>query len=43
MEPLPKTWQKYLEQAGQLMSHIKTYDQQVYETQVEGDRIKIRV
>ena len=23
MEPLPKTWQKYLEHAGQLMSHIK--------------------
>jgi nitrite reductase/ring-hydroxylating ferredoxin subunit len=42
MEPLPKTWQNYMEQAGQLMSHIKTYDQQVYEIQVEGDRIKIR-
>ena len=25
MEPLPKTWQNYMEQAGQLMSHIKTY------------------
>ena len=43
MEPLPKTWQNYLEQAGQLMSYIRTYDQQVYEIQVEGDRIKIRV
>jgi nitrite reductase/ring-hydroxylating ferredoxin subunit len=43
MEPLPKTWQNYLEQAGKQMSHIKTYDQQVYEIQVEGDRIKIRV
>ena len=43
MEPLPKTWQNYLEQAGQLMSYIKTYDQHVYEIQVEGDRIKIRV
>ena len=43
MEPLPKTWQNYLEQAGQLMSYIKTYDQQVYEIQVEDDRIKIRV
>jgi nitrite reductase/ring-hydroxylating ferredoxin subunit len=42
MEPLPKTWQNYLEQAGQLMSYIKTYDQHVYEIQVEGDRIKIR-
>ena len=27
MEPLPKTWQKYLEYAGQLIFHIKTYDQ----------------
>src|ERR687895_1284655 len=24
MEPLPKTWQKYLYHAGQLMAHIKT-------------------
>ena len=43
MEPLPKTWQNYLEQAGQLMSYIRTYDQQVYEISVEGDRINIRV
>ena len=43
MEPLLKTWQNYLEHAGQLMSYIKTYDQQVYEIQVEGDRIKIRI
>ena len=42
MEPLPKIWQNYMEQAGQLMSHIKTYDQETYEIQVEGDRIKIR-
>jgi hypothetical protein len=40
--PLPKAWQNYMEQAGQLMSHIKTYDQETYEIQVEGDRIKIR-
>ena len=43
MEPLPKTWQKYLEHAGELVSHIKTYDQQVYQTQIEGGRVKIRV
>ena len=42
MEPLPKTWQKYLEQAGQLMSHIKTYDQERYEVKVEGDSIRIK-
>ena len=43
MEPLPKTWQKYLEHAGQLMSHIKTYDQEVYEVKVEGDSIRVRI
>jgi nitrite reductase/ring-hydroxylating ferredoxin subunit len=42
MEPLPKTWQKYMEYAGQLMSHIKTYDQEIYETKI-GDSIKIKV
>lgn len=43
MEPLPKTWQKYLEHAGELMSYIKTYDQQTYEVQVEGNVIKVRI
>jgi len=43
MEPLPKTWQNYLEQAGQLMSYIKTYDQQIYEIQVEDNKIKIKI
>jgi nitrite reductase/ring-hydroxylating ferredoxin subunit len=43
MEPLPKTWQNYLEHAGELMSYIKTYDQQTYEVKVEGNRIKIRI
>jgi nitrite reductase/ring-hydroxylating ferredoxin subunit len=42
MEPLPKTWQKYMEYTGQLMSHIKTYDQEIYETKI-GDSIKIKV
>ena len=43
MEPLPKTWQMYLEHAGQLMAHIKTYDQEIYETTIEGDTIKIKI
>ena len=43
MEPLPKTWQKYLEYAGQLMSNIKTYDQHTYETRVEGTTIKVKI
>ena len=43
MEPLPQTWQKFFENVGQLMSHIKTYDQTTYETRIEEDRIKIKV
>jgi hypothetical protein len=42
MEPLPKTWQKYLEHVGQLMSAIKTYDQERYEVIVEEDTIRIK-
>src|SRR5918996_4498095 len=43
MESLPKTWQNYLEHAGELMSYIKSYDQQTYEVRVEGNAIKIRI
>jgi nitrite reductase/ring-hydroxylating ferredoxin subunit len=43
MEPLPKTWQKYLEHAGQLMSHIKTYNQLTFEIKVEGASIKVKI
>ncbi len=43
MEPLPKTWQKYLEYAGLLMDHIKTYDQEIYEIKFVGDSIKIKI
>jgi nitrite reductase/ring-hydroxylating ferredoxin subunit len=42
MEPLPPTWQKYMETVGQEMSYIKTYDQETYEVKVEGNSIKIR-
>jgi hypothetical protein len=34
---------KYLEDAGQLISHIKTYDQEVYETRVEGNLVKVKI
>ena len=43
MEPLPQTWQKFFENVGQLMAHIKTYDLTTYETRVEGDSIKIKL
>jgi nitrite reductase/ring-hydroxylating ferredoxin subunit len=42
MEPLPQSWQKFFENVGQLMAHIKTYDQTTYETRLDEDRIKIK-
>ena len=42
MEPLPPTWQKFFENVGQLMAHIKTLDQTMYETRVDEDSIKIK-
>ena len=42
MEPLPQTWQKFFENVGQLMSHINTYNQTVYETRIDEDIIKIK-
>jgi hypothetical protein len=35
--------QKYMEYAGQLLSRIKTYDQDNYEVRVEGSSIKLRL
>jgi nitrite reductase/ring-hydroxylating ferredoxin subunit len=43
MEPLPQTWQKFFENVGQLMAHIKTYDQIAYETKIDGDSVKIKL
>jgi hypothetical protein len=42
MEPSPTNWQKFFENVGQLMSHIKAYDQTTYETRIDGDSIKIK-
>ena len=43
MEPLPKTWQKAMEHTGQLMSHIKTYNQPTYEIKVGGTIVKAKI
>ncbi|MDQ6862420.1 MAG: Rieske 2Fe-2S domain-containing protein [Thermoproteota archaeon] len=40
---LPDGWQKMIEHTAQLMVKIKTYDQQTFETAVDGDQIKVRV
>jgi nitrite reductase/ring-hydroxylating ferredoxin subunit len=42
MDPLPATWQKYMEFVGKEMQYIKTYDQETYEVKIEGNSIKIR-
>ena len=42
MDPLPPTWQKYMEFVGKEMQYIKTYDQETYEVKIEGNSIKIR-
>jgi hypothetical protein len=39
MEPLPQTWQKFFENVGQLVAHIKTYDQIAYETRIDEEDI----
>ena len=41
-EPLPQTWQKFMERAGQFISNIKTYDQDSYEIKVEENSIRIK-
>jgi nitrite reductase/ring-hydroxylating ferredoxin subunit len=41
-EPIPEGLQKVFAQAAQIQSKIKTYDQQTYETKVEGNRVKVR-
>lgn len=41
--PLSVGWQKMIEHSTQLIAKIKTYDQQIFETTVDGDKIKVRV
>jgi nitrite reductase/ring-hydroxylating ferredoxin subunit len=42
-EPLPESLQKMFARSAEIQSKIKTYDQPIYETKVEGNRVKIRV
>jgi nitrite reductase/ring-hydroxylating ferredoxin subunit len=43
IDSLPVNMQKYMEYAGQLLSRIKTYDQDSYEVRVEGNSIKLKL
>jgi nitrite reductase/ring-hydroxylating ferredoxin subunit len=42
-EPIPESLQKMFAHSAQILSKVKTYDQQTYETSVEGGRIKVRI
>ena len=40
---LPSNLQKYMQHAGQLMSHVKTYNQTKFEVKVEGNSLKVKI
>jgi nitrite reductase/ring-hydroxylating ferredoxin subunit len=40
---LPENLQKYMEYAGQLLSQIKTYNQEIYEVKVEDNFVKVKL
>jgi nitrite reductase/ring-hydroxylating ferredoxin subunit len=42
-EPLPESLQKMFARSAEIMSKVKTYNQQTYETKVEGNRVKVRI
>ncbi|HEX2614964.1 MAG TPA: Rieske 2Fe-2S domain-containing protein [Nitrososphaera sp.] len=42
-EPVPESLQKMFARSAEIMSKVKTYDQQTYETRVEGNRVKVRM
>jgi nitrite reductase/ring-hydroxylating ferredoxin subunit len=42
-EPIPEGLQKMFARSAEIMSKVKTYDQPTYETNVEGNRVKVRM
>ena len=40
---IPEEWKNYTQRAFEIASHIKTYDQEKYEVEVEGNSIRIVV
>ena len=43
MDSLPSNLQKYMQYAGQILSHIKTYEQKTYEVKIEDNSVKVKV
>ena len=42
-EPIPEGLQKMFARSAEIMSKIKTYDQPIYETKIEGSTVKVRM
>jgi nitrite reductase/ring-hydroxylating ferredoxin subunit len=42
-EPIPQSLQKMFARNAEMMSKIKTYDQPIYETKVEGNTVKVKI
>ena len=42
-EPIPEGLQKMFARSAEIMSKVKTYDQSIYETKVEGSTVKVRM
>jgi nitrite reductase/ring-hydroxylating ferredoxin subunit len=42
-EPIPESLQKIFARSAEIMSKIKTHDLSIYETKIEGNRIKVRM
>jgi nitrite reductase/ring-hydroxylating ferredoxin subunit len=43
LDNIPEEWKNYAQHAFEIASHIKTYDQEKYEVEVEGNSIRIVV
>jgi nitrite reductase/ring-hydroxylating ferredoxin subunit len=42
-EPIPESLQKMFAHSAEITSKVKTYGQPIYETKVEGNRVKVRM
>jgi nitrite reductase/ring-hydroxylating ferredoxin subunit len=43
LDNVPEEWKNFAQRAFEIASHIKTYDQEKYEVEVEGNSIRIVV
>jgi nitrite reductase/ring-hydroxylating ferredoxin subunit len=43
LDNIPEKWKNFAQRAFEIASHIKTYDQEKYEVEVEGNSIRIVV